>query len=140
MTQPATAKEGEPERAVHAVGLEPAAGRVRAVFGGETVADSARAIVMLETGHAPVHYFPREDVRMDLMRRTRHRTHCPFKGDASYWTIAVGGRTSENAVWSYEDPPPGIAAVKGYVAFYRDRVDSWHEERGAGRPGREPIA
>ena len=77
---------------------------------------------------------------MALMRGTRNRTNCPLKGDASYWTLSVGGRNSENAVWSYEDPPPGIAAVKGYVAFYRDRVDSWHEERGAGRPGREPIA
>ena len=139
MTHPATANEGKPARDAHAIGLEPAAGRVRVVFDGETVADSDRAIVMLETGHAPVVYFPREDVRMDLMRGTRHRTHCPFKGDASYWTITVGGRTSENAVWSYEDPHPGIAAVEGYVAFYRGRVDI--VARGARRrPGTEPPA
>ncbi len=75
MTRPATAKEAKPEHAAHAIGLEPAAGRVRAAFDGETVADSARAIVMLETGHAPVHYFPREVLCLVLMRLTRLRNH-----------------------------------------------------------------
>ena len=67
--------------------IEPGRRRVRAILNGETVADSARVLVMHETGYRPVTYVPREDVRMDLMRPSALRTHCPFKGDASYWTI-----------------------------------------------------
>ena len=65
---------------------------------------------------------------MDLMRRTDHGSHCPFKGDASYWTIEVGGRVAENAVWSYEEPFEAVSAIKDHVAFYRDRMDAWHED------------
>ena len=110
------------------IDLEPSPQRVRVVFGGETVADSTRAVVMIEPRHQPVHYFPRDDVRMDLMERTGHRSHCPFKGDASYWTLAVGRRSAENAVWSYEDPIDDVAGIKAYVAFYRDKVDAWYED------------
>ena len=65
---------------------------------------------------------------MDLLTRTDHATRCPYKGDASYWTIEAGGRTAENAVWSYERPIPGMAAIARYLAFYRDRMDGWTEE------------
>src|SRR3546814_6913204 len=64
--------------------------------------DSLATVLALETGHGPVYYFPREDVRMDLLARTDHRTRCPYKGDASYWTLRAGDRRIENAVWSYE--------------------------------------
>ncbi len=110
------------------IDLEPSPKRVRVVFGGETVADSTRAVVMIEPRHQPVHYFPRDDVRMDLMERTGHRSHCPFKGDASYWTLEVGDRVAEDAVWSYEEPFEAISAIKDYLAFYRDRMDAWHED------------
>ena len=93
-------------------------------FNGETIADSLSALVMLEPGHGPVYYLPRDDVRMDLFERTNHRSHCPHKGDASYWTISVGDRRAENAAWSYENPIPNVAAAKGYIAFYLDRIDS----------------
>jgi len=98
---------------------------VRVEFGGEVVADSTRALVMREADYPPVHYFPRDDVRMDLLTRTGHATRCPYKGDASYWTVEAGGRAAENAVWSYEAPIPGIA---GYLAFYRERMDAWSED------------
>ena len=65
---------------------------------------------------------------MDLLIRTEHATRCPYKGDASYWTLEAGGRTAENAVWSYEDPIPDMTAIAGYLAFYRDRMDPWSEE------------
>ncbi len=104
--------------------LIPAPERVSVVVGGETVADSTRARVMLEAGHPPVYYFPRADVRMDLLRRTDHRTHCPYKGDASYWTIAVGDRVLDDAVWAYETPYAEMAELRDYVAFYWDRVDA----------------
>ncbi|HEX5077715.1 MAG TPA: DUF427 domain-containing protein, partial [Geminicoccaceae bacterium] len=115
--------------------IEPGRRRVRAVLNGETVADSDRVLVMHETGYRPVTYVPREDVRMDLMRPSPLRTHCPFKGDASYWTIEVGGRRVENVAWSYEDPYEEAAIVKGHIAFYWDRIDGWFEDD---EPVREP--
>ncbi|MDP6603681.1 MAG: DUF427 domain-containing protein, partial [Rhodospirillales bacterium] len=85
---------------------------VRVVLGGETIAESAHTVVLHETGHAPMRYFPRGDVLMDRFRRTDHATHCPYKGDAAYWTIEAGGRVAENAAWSYEDPIPEAVALK----------------------------
>ena len=125
--QPAAvaAAGGHPPRRID---VDPCPARVRVELGGEVVADSARALVMREADYAPVHYFPRDDVRMDLLIRTEHATRCPYKGDASYWTVEAGGRTAENAVWSYEDPIPGMTAIAGYLAFYRDRMDAWSEE------------
>ena len=110
------------------IDVDPCPARVRVEFGGVTVADSTRALVMREADYPPAHYFPRDDVRMDLLTRTEHATRCPYKGDASYWTVEAGGRTAENAVWSYEDPIPGMTAIAGYLAFYRDRMDAWSEE------------
>jgi adenylate cyclase len=100
---------------------------VRVVLGGVVVADTTRALVMRETRLPPVYYLPRDDVRMDLMQRTDYRTWCPFKGNASYWTLEAGGVRSENCVWSYEDPLPEAEPVRGYVAFYRNRMDAWYE-------------
>jgi uncharacterized protein (DUF427 family) len=98
--------------------------RVRVEFAGITVADSTEAITVKETNHDPVFYFPRKDVRMELMSRTQHNSYCPYKGDCSYWTLAGNGRTAENAVWSYERPYDEVIGLKEYVAFYRTRVDA----------------
>lgn len=111
------------ERPDYGIRTEPAGRRVRVVFAGEVVAESARALVFIEPNHDPVYYLPREDANMALLTRTDNHTHCPWKGHATYYTIGAGGKTSENAVWSYEDPYPQIAQVKGYLAFYPDRVD-----------------
>ena len=81
--------------------------RVRVEFNGETIADSTAAHLLFETRHLPVYYFPRADVRMDLMTPTEHHTFCPYKGTAAYWTVRVGERAAENAVWGYP------AAVRG---------------------------
>jgi uncharacterized protein (DUF427 family) len=102
--------------------------RVRAVIGDVAVADSTRVLLLLEKGHLPVYYFPAEDVRTDLMEPTDKHTRCPYKGEASYWTVKAGGREVANAVWSYLDPLPERTDIKGYMAFYWDRVDSWWEE------------
>ncbi|MGE5147876.1 MAG: DUF427 domain-containing protein [Candidatus Eiseniibacteriota bacterium] len=112
----------------HSVTFEPSPKRVRVMVNGKTVADSLNALLLFETGHQPVYYFPRQDVRADILKRTDHRTHCPFKGDASYWTLAVGDRQVENAVWGYEQPIEAATPIKGYLAFYWDRVDHWFEE------------
>jgi uncharacterized protein (DUF427 family) len=101
---------------------------VRVKFNGETIADSSAAHLLFETRHLPVYYFPRADVRMDLLAPTDHHSFCPYKGTASYWTIRVGDKASENAVWAYPDPFDEVAALKDFVAFYWDRVEGWYEE------------
>ena len=113
------------------VDLEPAEKCVTVRLDGVLVAKSTRALVVRETKHDPVIYFPREDVRADLLERTNHETFCPFKGQASYWTLRVGEHVEENAVWSYEDPFDEVAALKNYVSFYADRVE-WESESPLG--------
>src|SRR3954469_23978200 len=100
---PLKRREREPG---HTVAVEPSPRWVRVLINGTTIADSKRVKLLIETGARPVYYFPREDVRMDLLEPTDKHTHCPYKGDASYWTIRVGDRVSEDAVWSYTDPFP----------------------------------
>lgn len=105
------------------VDLAPCEKRVRVLFAGESVADSERALRVLESHHDPVLYFPRADLRMEAFERTDHRTFCPFKGEASYFSLRAGGRIAENAVWTYEDPYDQVRDLKDYVAFYPDRVE-----------------
>lgn len=107
----------------HPILVRPHGGRVRVSLAGETVADSRDAQVLYECGYPPVYYLPREDVRMDRLTPTDHRTHCPYKGDASYWTVRAGDETADNAAWSYEDPFDAVAAIAGYLAFYPDAVE-----------------
>ena len=107
----------------HRVGTEPAGVRVQVTFNGELIADSNNAIKLEETGHDAVYYLPRSDVKMERLTRTDHRTRCPFKGEASYFTLS-NGRSSENAVWSYEEPYDEVSVIKDLLAFYPSRVDS----------------
>ena len=97
--------------------------RVQVKFNDEVIADTREAIIVEETGHDAVYYLPRKDVKMERLTRTTHSTHCPFKGDASYFTVS-NGRTAENAVWSYEEPYDEVSVIKDRLAFYPDRVDS----------------
>ena len=90
--------------------------RVRVKFDGEMIADSTDAHLLFETRHLPVYYFPRADVRLDLMTPTDHHTFCPYKGTATYWTIKVGDRAAENAVWGYPEPFEDVAAIGSFVA------------------------
>ncbi len=125
MNQPASKYDQHPDYDVH---FEPCPKRLRVMFNGEVVADTTRAQYLRETKHLPVYYFPMGDVRRDLLIATNHSSHCPFKGDASYWTVKVGDREAENAVWSYNQPYPEVAEIKDYLAFYWDRMDHWYEE------------
>jgi uncharacterized protein (DUF427 family) len=102
--------------------------RVRVTFNGATIADSLNAHLLFETRHLPVYYFPLADLRTDLMIPTSHQTFCPYKGDASYWTVTVGDKTAANAAWSYGAPFAEVAAIKDYVAFYWNLMDHWYEE------------
>ncbi|MEM7346977.1 MAG: DUF427 domain-containing protein, partial [Chloroflexota bacterium] len=80
------------------------------------------------TGHLPVYYFPASDVDMAFLEATDHTTHCPYKGDASYWTMKAGGQVTENSVWSYQSPIDSMLGIQGYFAFYWNKVDHWYEE------------
>jgi uncharacterized protein (DUF427 family) len=108
--------------------FEPSPRRVRVQFAGQYVADSTGAHLLFETRHLPVYYFPRRDVRFDLLVPTEHTTYCPYKGECSYWSIKAGDRVAENAVWGYQEPYQEMLAIKDYVAFYWDKVDHWYEE------------
>ncbi len=112
----------------HALYWEDWPRRIRAELGGETVVDSRRGKLLHETGLLPVQYFPLDDVRTDLLDATDHTTHCPFKGDASYWTVRAGDQVAENAVWGYPKPLEGAPDLIGYAAVYYDRMDAWYEE------------
>jgi uncharacterized protein (DUF427 family) len=101
--------------------IEPAGTRVRVTAGGEVLADSRDALALKEGAYSVVYYFPLKDVRMERLARTEHRSFCPFKGHASYWSLKGG---AENAVWSYEDPYDDMLAIKELLAFYPDKVDS----------------
>lgn len=129
MTTLATSEEliskRDPE---HHVTAEPCAKWLRVMHNGEYIADSKRALLLHETGHVPVYYFPKEDVRTDLMEATDHITQCPYKGDASYRTLKVGDAVVENAVWAYTEPMPDCPDIANYVAFYWSKVDHWFEE------------
>ena len=91
-------------------------------FEGKRIVETDKALRIRETAHDPVLYFPRDDVAMEFLERTEHSTFCPFKGDASYWSLRVGAATSVNAVWSYEDPFPEVDRLRDYVSFYPNRV------------------
>ena len=98
--------------------LAPEGKRLRAVFGGEVIADSTEALVLNEKGYPPRIYFPPADVRREWLARTDHATRCPWKGQAAYWTLDAGGATLENGAWAYPGPLPELAAIAGYVSFY----------------------
>ena len=98
------------------------------IFNGESIVDTDRAVLVLETQHAPIYYFRREDVRMDLARPTAHASFCPFKGEASYWTLTVADKTEENVFWSYETPYAEVPDMKDLIAMYWDRMDAWYED------------
>lgn len=98
--------------------------RIRIVFNGVTIADSTHALRVLETSHPPSYYIPQTEILMQhLVLVPRYHTFCEFKGEASYWTLTVGDRTSPNAAWSYARPNKGFEAIRDHLAFYASRVD-----------------
>jgi uncharacterized protein (DUF427 family) len=102
--------------------------RMRAEFAGETIVDSRHAKLLHEHGLLPTLYFPAEEVRTDLFRPSEKHTKCPWKGQASYWSLDVAGIVAKDAVWEYKDPIPESPPVKGYFGIYWDKMDRWLEE------------
>jgi uncharacterized protein (DUF427 family) len=107
----------------HPISIDANPSRVVVTVGGKVIADTHNALTLREASHPPVQYIPRRDVDMTALTRSEHRTYCPYKGDASYYSIPAGGDRSVNAVWTYETPFEAMAQIKDYVAFYPDRVD-----------------
>ena len=113
--------------AEHPITIEPNPKRVVVRVGDQVVADTRQAVTLREAEYAPVHYIPIADVDDSVLERTDHASYCPFKGDATYFSVAGGGERAENAVWEYLDPFPAVAQIKERVAFYPDRVDAIDE-------------
>jgi len=97
--------------------------RLRVRFDGHVIADSANVLTLTEAGYHAVPYFPREDVAMEYFARTDRVTHCPYKGEANYYTISMDGHIAENAVWTYEAPYPSVATIGDRLAFYPNQVE-----------------
>lgn len=108
--------------------MEPAEGRCRAVLQGRTLGDTRKALRVSEGSYDDVLYFPKEDLDMTLFAPSDHSSHCPFKGDASYWSVSLDGVVAENIAWSYEAPFVEAQALEGFVAFYTDKLDELVEE------------
>lgn len=97
-------------------------GLTRVIWNGSVIAESVNAIELHERKHGPVFYFPQEDIKLELLTRTDHATHCPYKGDASYWSLNADGSLAENAVWAYESPIKAMSTISGFMAFYLDSM------------------
>jgi len=115
----------------HPITLEPGQRRWRAYFNGHVIADTVDALILREASLAPVVYFPRQDVAMEYMGRTHHRTHCPYKGEAAHYTLTLDGQIAENVAWSYEAPFEAMSAISGRVAFYPHAVEVYDVDEEA---------
>jgi uncharacterized protein (DUF427 family) len=108
----------------HPITIERNPARVVVTVAGRVIADTREALTLSEAQYSAVQYIPRKDVHMTLLSRTDRATYCPYKGDASYFSIPMGGERSTDAVWTYETPYAAVADIKDHLAFYPDRVDA----------------
>ncbi|WVT76221.1 DUF427 domain-containing protein (plasmid) [Sinorhizobium chiapasense] len=111
----------------HPITIDRNPARVVVKLGGHVIADTRDALTLREASYPAVQYIPRKDVDMSLLDRTDHSSHCPYKGDASYYSVTIGGERSKNAIWTYEKPHAAVVEIKDRLAFYPDRVDSIEE-------------
>ena len=111
----------------HPITLAPASKTLRVIFRGEVIAESKDAVIMREASYPPVVYFPRKDVLMEKLARTAHNTWCPYKGEASYYSLVAGEAREENAVWTYETPFDAVADIRERLAFYTTKIDRIEE-------------
>jgi uncharacterized protein (DUF427 family) len=126
MTSPQSLKPNEPvSRAtqLYRFTFDPEVKQVSALYQGIKRADSNKVMLLQETRLVPVCYFPREDVRMDLFDRSDFISYCPFRGNATHYSLRVGEIAADNILWSYEDPFKDATAIKDYLVFYPDQVD-----------------
>jgi len=112
----------------HPISIQRNPARIVVSVAGRVVADTRNALTLREAAYSPVQYIPVEDVDFSQLKRTDQATYCPYKGDCTYYSVPAGGKKSVNAVWSYEDPFPSVAQIKGHLAFYPDRVNEIAEQ------------
>jgi uncharacterized protein (DUF427 family) len=140
----------------HPISVTATQKRMQVRYGDHVIADSAMALTLQESTYPAVIYFPREDVSMEFFSRTEKTTHCPYKGDANYYTILMDGRFADNAVWTYEQPYPAMESIRGRLAFYPNQVEFYevgdaddaaavreavlHTDDGAGASQKAPWA
>jgi len=115
----------------HPIAITPFEGHLVVTVGNTVIADTRHALALQESSYPVVYYVPKADVAFSFLVPSDHSTHCPYKGDASYWSIALAGTTIENAVWSYQRPLNGVAAIKEYLAFYPKKVTLKLDPAGA---------
>jgi uncharacterized protein (DUF427 family) len=106
----------------HPITITPFSGRVVVRAGGKVIADSREALSLREATYPAVFYVPRADADMAALTRSTHQTHCPYKGDASYFDLPTGAE-GRNGVWSYETPHEAVSAIAGHLAFYPNKVE-----------------
>ena len=106
----------------HPIAIAASRKRMRVLHGGHLIAESSAALILSEAAYNPVVYFPRADVAMDYLARTELHTHCPYKGEASYYALVRDGEVEDNAVWTYEDPFSAVEPIRGHLAFYPNHV------------------
>ena len=114
----------------HPITIEASRAHMRASFDNHIIADTDDALIVQEANYPPVYYFPIDDVEMSFLGKTDHKTYCPYKGEASYWSILMDGDLVENAVWSYEAPYPAAHALQGRLAFYPNHVEVYEWQGG----------
>jgi uncharacterized protein (DUF427 family) len=112
----------------HPISIQRNPARVVVSVAGRVIAETRNALTLRESDYSPVQYIPREDVDFTQLEQTDHATYCPYKGDCSYYSVRAGGKQSVNAVWTYEDPYPAVAQIKGHLAFYPERVGEIAEQ------------
>ena len=125
VTQQRVPIHGDPGHWIH---VSESPRHVRVFFGGETIADSKRAKLLREAEILPAYYFPKEDVRTDLLVPSRNKARCEIKGEACFWSVQVGNKRAEDAVWSYTAPLAEASSLKGHYAFDWPKMDKWMEE------------
>jgi uncharacterized protein (DUF427 family) len=108
----------------HPITIAPNPRRVVVTLGGRVIADTSEALTLREASYPPVQYIPRKDVDLAALARSATATYCPYKGEASYFSIPAGGERSLDAIWTYETPYDAVAAIKDHLAFYPDRIDA----------------
>jgi uncharacterized protein (DUF427 family) len=106
----------------HPITITPNPRRVRVTAGDIVIAETTKALTLKEAKYPAVQYVPRQDANMALLERTDRVTHCPYKGDASYYSVKADGKTLDNAIWTYETPFPAMTEISGHLAFYPDKV------------------
>jgi uncharacterized protein (DUF427 family) len=114
--------------------VQPTDRRIEVDFSGTTIADSTRSLRVLETSHPPVYYIPLEDIAEGVLVSSGHASYCEFKGEACYFHVTSGGRTAEDAAWTYDSPAPGYEALKGHAAFYPQAMDECRVDGEIARP------